>query len=94
MITKIEFETEEERNQIIENNKDKYLIKVSYLHDKNILEFSDVPTNEIMLSEHQSKISILQAENADLLLDSASKDIKLSTLEKDLADLTLVMGGM
>lgn len=44
----------------------------------------------------QNKISILEAENADLLLDSAMKDIKLKSIEKDLADLTLevVMGGM
>lgn len=56
--------------------------------------FEDVPKseNDIM----KEKISILEAENADLLLDSAIKDMKLKSIEKDLADLTLevVMGGM
>lgn len=40
------------------------------------------------------KISILEAENADLLLDSAIKDSKISTLENDLADLTLEIAMM
>lgn len=44
----------------------------------------------------EEKISILEAENAELLLDSAMKDLKLQTIENDLADLTLeiAMGGM
>ena len=37
---------------------------------------------------------ILEAENADLLLDSAIKDSKISTLENDLADLTLEIAMM
>ena len=44
--------------------------------------------------ELQNKISILEAENADLLLDSAIKDSKISTLENDLADLTLEIAMM
>ena len=42
----------------------------------------------------QDKIDILEKENADLLLDSAIKDIQMKTLEKDLADLTLIVGGI
>lgn len=51
---------------------------------------------DINLKQLEDKISILETENADLLLDSAIKDIKIQTIEKDLADLTLevVMGGM
>lgn len=44
--------------------------------------------------ELQNKISILEAENADLLLDSAMKDLKIETLENDLADLTLEIAMM
>ena len=44
--------------------------------------------------EMENKISILEAENADLLLDSAIKDSKISTLENDLADLTLEIAMM
>lgn len=42
----------------------------------------------------QEKISILEAENADLLIDSAMKDLKIETLENDLADLTLEIAMM
>lgn len=49
-----------------------------------------------MLDTQEGKISLLEQENAEILLDSAVKDIKIQTIEKDLADLTLevVMGGM
>ncbi len=46
------------------------------------------------LEKMRDKISILEAENADLLLDSAIKDSKISTLENDLADLTLEIAMM
>lgn len=50
---------------------------------------------QVSLEEQAIKIDILQAENADILLDSANKDIKMKTLEKDLADLTLqIVGGI
>lgn len=59
-------------------------------------------TNEEIASDYvknldisvEDKISILEAENADLLLDSAIKDSKISTLENDLADLTLEIAMM
>ena len=64
-----------------------------------VFDYTPIPTppqepNKIDLLEE--KISILEAENAELLLDSAMKDLKLQTIENDLADLTLeiAMGGM
>lgn len=44
--------------------------------------------------ELQNKISILEAENGYFILDSAIKDSKISTLENDLADLTLEIAMM
>ena len=59
-------------------------------------ELPILPAEPTEIEIIQDKISILEAENADLLLDSAIKDSKISTIEKDLADLTLevVMGGI
>lgn len=47
-----------------------------------------------ILEEHSKKIDSLEAEIANSLLDSTNKDIKLKSLEKDLAELTLIVGGM
>ena len=59
-------------------------------------ELPQEPSEPTWEEQMETKISILEAENADLLLDSAIKDSKISTIEKDLADLTLevVMGGI
>ncbi len=60
------------------------------------LEKINEEKERLSLEEATKKISILEAENADLLLDSAIKDSKIQTLENDLADLTLeiaMMGG-
>lgn len=48
---------------------------------RNFIKVQKETTNEI--------IKKLEKENADLLLDSAMKDYKISILESDLADLTL-----
>lgn len=59
-------------------------------------ELPPVSQEPTEIEKIQNKISILEAENADLLLDSAIKDSKIQTLENDLADLTLeiaMMGG-
>lgn len=94
------FNSEEEKEKIIRENSELHIIGYEILLDEgDFIVFSDVPgelpePTEIQLLEN--KISILEAENADLLLDSASKDIKIQTIESDLADLTLeiAMGGM
>ena len=92
------FTNEKEKEDLINKNSHLTLIKIAYHLNENYLIFTD---EEIIyeLTENEilgNKISILEAENADLLLDSAIKDSKISTIEKDLADLTLevVMGGI
>ena len=57
-------------------------------------ELPILPAEPTEIEIIQDKISILEAENADLLLDSAIKDSKISTLENDLADLTLEIAMM
>lgn len=42
----------------------------------------------------KQRIKLLENENADLLLDSVNKDIKIEQNETDIADLLLVIGGM
>ena len=86
--------SEEEKNIILEENKDMYLIEHAKLYNEKYLIFSDSPPIEVLQKEQGEKISILEAENADLLLDSAIKDSKISTLENDLADLTLEIAMM
>ena len=94
MIKKINYYSEDERNSILEENKDMYLIEHAKLYNEKYLIFSDSPPIEVLQKEQGEKISILEAENADLLLDSAIKDSKISTLENDLADLTLEIAMM
>lgn len=103
MLYNIYFDNENEIEKIIDDNSDLYLIKITYDKNGNYLTFSEnkneyIPTLEEQLNEitkeQGSKISILEAENADLLLDSAIKDSKISTLENDLADLTLEIAMM
>ena len=74
----------------IEIPKGKQVVSVNVETQEPI--FGDIPATEIEIM--QGKISILEAENADLLLDSAIKDSKISTLENDLADLTLEIAMM
>ena len=56
MLLTVEFNNEQEKEEIINKNLDKYLIEVKYLLDGNFLVFSNKPTLE-------NKISILEAEN-------------------------------
>ena len=66
MLIKLSFETEEQKQNIINENKDKYLIEMQYLNKGNFLIFSDTPTIEILQQEQGNKISILEAENKTL----------------------------
>lgn len=61
MIT-FKFETEEEKNAIIMENREKKLSKVMYLKDGNFLVFEEMP----FIYELENKISILEAENENL----------------------------
>ena len=66
MLYEIQFETEDEKEEIINSNKDKYLLEFKYLLQGNFLVFSDIPTIEILQQEQGNKISILEAENETL----------------------------
>lgn len=55
----VEFNTEQEKEEIINQNLDKYLIEEKYLLSGNFLIFTNAPTLE-------NKISILEAENESL----------------------------
>lgn len=55
----VEFNTEQEKEEIINQNLDKYLIEEKYLLNGNFLIFTNTLTLE-------NKISILEAENKTL----------------------------
>lgn len=67
-----EFNNEEEREKIIQENKDKYLIEVNYLLTGNSLVFTTEKTVEHRLVElessqiKQGEIDALKKQNAEL----------------------------
>ena len=60
---KFEFKNEEEKHKILQDNSDKFLIKIEEITQGNFLTFSDIPTLQILQQEQGEKISILEAEN-------------------------------
>ena len=60
---KFEFKKEEEKHKILQDNSDKFLIKIEEITQGNFLTFSDIPTLQILQQEQGEKISILEAEN-------------------------------
>ncbi|MGX4598970.1 hypothetical protein [Faecalimicrobium sp. JNUCC 81] len=76
----------------VEIPQGKYAI---YKYDKDTnsvyVDLQDTPPQEPSVED---KILILEEENADLLLDSATKDVKISSLENDIADILIEIGGM
>ena len=66
MIKKINYYSEDERNSILEENKDMYLIEHAELYNEKYLIFSDSPPIEVLQKEQGEKISILEAENESL----------------------------
>ena len=68
MITRIEFKDETEKINIINNNKDKYLIEEMYLIEGNFLVFSDCANTDIILTQLDDKISILENRINELVL--------------------------
>ena len=66
MIKKINYYSEDERNSILEENKDMYLIEHAELYNEKYLIFSDSPPIEVLQKEQGEKISILEAENETL----------------------------
>lgn len=71
----VEFNTEQEKEEIINQNLDKYLIEEKYLLSGNFLIFTNAPTLE-------NKISILEAENEKLKVEQEqqNKDILINML--------------
>lgn len=63
MIKKINYYSEDERNSILEENKDMYLIEHAELYNEKYLIFSDSPPIEVLQKEQGEKISILETEN-------------------------------
>lgn len=74
MLFEFQFDSEENKNKIIEENKDKYLINTKYFKENNILIFSDIPTIEILQQEQGKKISILEAENEKLKVEQEQQN--------------------
>ena len=66
MIKKINYYSEEEKNIILEENKDMYLIEHAKLYNEKYLIFSDSHPIEVLQKEQGEKISILEAENENL----------------------------
>ena len=60
MIYTFDFLTDEDKETIINNNKDKFLIEIQYLHNGNFLVFKDELDG---IEKLANKISILEAEN-------------------------------
>ena len=52
------------------------------------------PPEPTEIDRLKERIELLENENADLLLDSVNKDIRLEQNENDIADVLLVIGGM
>ena len=74
MIYSYEFKNDAEYENIINENKDKYLVKLEYKTYGNFLIFSDVPTIEILQQEQGEKISILEAENEKLKVEQEQQN--------------------
>ena len=94
MIKKINYYSEDERNSILEENKDMYLIEHAELYNEKYLIFSDSPPIEVLQKEQGEKISILQAENSALLESQkvqnrtiVENDMRMMDLEWALEDL-------
>lgn len=74
MIKKINYYSEEEKNIILEENKDIYLIEHAKLYNEKYLIFSDSPPIEVLQKEQGEKISILEAENEKLKVEQEQQN--------------------
>lgn len=72
MIKKLEFLNDEDKNNLINQNKDMYVIAIEFGLKHNYITFSDTPLPEPeydiwgTIKEQENKISILEAENENL----------------------------
>lgn len=90
--------TEDIKEYILTNNVKLNLDKIKngcFVDSKNYFLINDFieikPKTDIELLKE--KTEILEKENADLLKDSALKDIRIETVENDMADLIKEMAG-
>lgn len=61
--------------------------------DEEIKAYEDENKEVVEISDSE-RMELLESENADLLLDSVKKDIRIEQNELDIADLLLAIGGM
>lgn len=96
MITKIQFFSDEEMKNIIESQRDKYLVCISYLKDGNYLTFSsEKPIDgELELNCIKDKIDILEAEKEKLLEITKEQDKLLVDNTYKISMLEMNLGGM
>ncbi len=72
-------------------------IKENMINNTYEVEIAKEGEIQLELLRTKEKISLLESENADLLLDAALKDSKIEMLENDLADVMMeiaMLGGM
>ena len=74
MVKKINYYSEEDKNIILEENKDMYLIEHAKLYNEKYLIFSDSPPIEVLQKEQGEKISILEAENEKLKVEQEQQN--------------------
>lgn len=60
------------------------------IDDKNLFEFIEIDQNKY---NYDNPLAKLESENAELLLNSVQKDIEISNLQSDIANILLQLGG-
>lgn len=97
VVTEIQFGKTIATNNKIDLNKSLQEIADEYLIIKGN-EDEAKAKDQITLENQAKKIDILNAQNANLLLDNAKKEIEINTLNTNLANVTLevakIKGGM
>jgi|LSQX01.2.fsa_nt_gb hypothetical protein len=59
MIYKFQYENQEERNQLIQSNSDKYLIEEQNIIDGNFLIFTDTPRLEDNIQDIKNNTDLI-----------------------------------
>lgn len=90
IVTEIQFGKTIAANNNINPGKSLKEIADEYL----IIKERETKEEENTTKEQSNKIDILNAQNANLLLASAKKEVEISALNKDLANITLEIAKM
>lgn len=99
---KFAFKDENEIDKIIKENENLRLIEIYNCIDEEkyiiMTDEPEAPQEPSEIDKIKDKIDILNAQNANLLLDNAKKEIEINTLNTNLANVTLevakIKGGM